>query len=204
MYSVLWEILKRDTKTSNSYHNTISFESYKKKIMKVHVHSHSPWTFFPDTFLSLRRPEINTICITDIAKGASTNVQPVAQKREGCQEVTCGHHQFVCDESHISWRHYLFSSSLIFKSVVINQVGEGWWPAATKGPLQILSKQQAWSPSGYTPSSWKAAALNIVLFVFTHISILFPQLRCRFLKDRDSGLHIFLMLSRIMEQSWPK
>lgn len=41
-----------------------------------------PRFFFLDTFLSLYRPERNTIYITDVFKDAGTNIQLVAQRRE--------------------------------------------------------------------------------------------------------------------------
>lgn len=58
-----------------------------------------PKFFFVDTFLRFHRLEINTIYITDIIKGADTNMLSVAQKKENNSALAGGsawEHHHIC------------------------------------------------------------------------------------------------------------
>lgn len=82
-HRVLWQVLRhKSQKFLDSYPQHSIIWNFPKE-------NHENWCsfsfsldFFLDTFLSLHRPERNTIYITDVFKDAGTNMKLVAQTRE--------------------------------------------------------------------------------------------------------------------------
>ena len=146
-HRVLWQVLRhKSQKFLDSYPRHSIIWNFPKE-------NHENWCsfsfsldFFLDTFLSLHRPERNTIYITDVFKDAGTNMKLVAQRREN-NSVLAGGSARVHD--HIGVQFITLSLEKLLgvqpdvKSALINLGTGQCWSALSEGLFPNSHQQQA-------------------------------------------------------------